>query len=99
MYRIFDSQTGRYKWDWTVFTTIRDMIESLADFHNIDWTEWKVNQDLLERLDEQYKTNKERLDYLIEYWQWRVIEKYKYLWRTNIEDIIADHDALKKHIK
>lgn len=90
LYRIYDQQCNRYKWDWTIFSSIRQMVEELADYHNIDWNwteeEWFENETMLERYDRKFDNDQAMLDDLCDYGEWEIQEVSK---QDLIDEIIT----------
>lgn len=90
LYKIYDIQCQRYKWDWTIYKSIREMVEELADYHNIDWNEeaeeWFENETMLQRYDRKFDNDQARLDDLCAYWEWEVQELSK---KDLIDEIIT----------
>jgi len=76
MLRVLDRQIPwRYFWEGHIFKNKREVIEALADYHDIDW-DWSVEEEpemsLIERLDEKYKKDKSKLERLCVYWDWEL---------------------------
>lgn len=81
MYKIKDLQfpEGRYfgGGEGIKFKTKKEIIEQLASYHNIDYSGVKDNdepyKDIFEFLN-TLKTNERKLNWLLEYGQWEIIE-------------------------
>jgi len=81
MYRIADLQTpGKYFANGELYETKEQIVEQLADFHNIDFIGTDDKNNELEILEYfkfwEINTTKDQLDWLLDYGQWR-IEKIK----------------------
>ena len=74
-YRIVDIQQECYFAEAEIFNTKEDIIERLANFHDIDYEGVKDNDkpydDIWEFL-RTLKNDKERLEWLLDYGQWEI---------------------------
>lgn len=75
MYLIADLQLpGRYFADGAVYKTKTEIVNQLASYHSIDFSGClRDNEEcsIFEYL-KQFKTVQEKLDYLLEYGEWRI---------------------------
>ena len=70
MFKIRDNQLDRYFWDWHEFKSIKEMVEALADYHDIDFDH---DESLQEYLDWLFKDDDQaKLDRLCDYWMWSI---------------------------
>jgi DNA repair ATPase RecN len=76
-YKIYDYQLGRYFGDDALFDDKKEVIDQLADYHDIDFdgvdnkdNKYKSINDFLATL----KDDEERLNFLIDHGQWSLEE-------------------------
>jgi hypothetical protein len=77
MYKVADLQiNGRYFWDGYIFKDKEEIIDGLASYHDIDFTdclEENDNRDIYEYL-EQFQTVDDKLNFLLQHGQWALEE-------------------------
>lgn len=78
-YKVFDCQYNRYFHDYYIFKGINEVINDLADYHDIDYTGVKDDgkdtpyKDIYEFLA-TLKDDKARVGWLCEYGEWELEE-------------------------
>jgi len=80
-YRIRDCQFDyRYFADGAIYNSKEEVLEQLASYHNIDFTGVKNDgkdtpyEDIWEWLSDNFKTDEEKLNEILQYGQWAVEE-------------------------
>ena len=77
MYMIRDMQFDlRYFADGRTYKSKKEVLDQLICFHSIDWGETtEVNEErgIHQYLKEEYNTNEERLDFMLDYGSWELV--------------------------
>lgn len=73
-YKIIDNQCGKYFWNGYIFKNKKEIVEALADYHDIDFED-KGNLTFLVWIKKHISIKiKEQLEYLQDYGDWDIEE-------------------------